>query len=109
MDARAPICPCCRRPLDEAVAVRDLVYIKVPPNSRVGARLLSILITAWPREISCSVLVEHVYASEPNGEPEWAEKSVQVTIGHLRRRLQAYGWTISDSRGGGYRLQRMAG
>jgi hypothetical protein len=110
MDALAqPVCPCCRRPLGRASTARDLAFLALPGNSRNAGPVLDLLANAWPRPISTAVLVEHVYAARPNGEPDTAIKSIQVTIVHLRRRLAPFGWTITDGRSGGYRLERAAG
>ena len=110
MDALAkPLCPCCRRPLEQALTARDFRFLMLPGNARVAGPLLELLTGAWPRSISMAALVEHVYAARPNGEPDTAVESVRITIWHLRRRLAPYGWTITDGRkGSGYRLERLA-
>jgi hypothetical protein len=107
-DAHAqPLCPCCRRPLDRLDA-RQLAHLPFSRNATVAPLLLSILAHAWPRFVACETLVEYVYQARPNGEPETAAKSIQTTIVHLRQRLAPYGWTISDARASGYRLERVA-
>lgn len=111
MDALAqPVCPCCRRPLGRALTAKDLHFLALalPANGRVTGPLLDLLVVAWPRAISTTVLVEHVYATRPNGEPDTGIKSVQVAIGHLRRRLAPHGWTVTDGRRGEYRLERVS-
>lgn len=109
MDALAQaFCPCCHRPLGRTLAASELSFLALalPANSRVTGPLLDLLCDGRPRKIE--VLVEHVYASRPNGEPNCGVKSIQVAIVHLRRRLAPYGWTITDGRRGGYRLERVA-
>jgi hypothetical protein len=101
------ICPCCRRPLEAALSAPELCFVALPPNSSVARPLLELLAATWPRPVAAAVLVEQIYAARPNGEPEYAMKSVQVAIVYLRRRLKPLGWTITDGRRGSYRLERV--
>jgi hypothetical protein len=104
-----PVCPCCHRPLGRALTASELPFLARPTSGYVIGPVLDLLAAAWPRAIPAAALLEHVYAGRPNGEPDSASKCIQVTIGRLRRQLAPYGWTISDGRLGGYRLERVAG
>lgn len=110
MDALAqPVCPCCRRPLGRVLTASELPFLAQPASSYVAGPVIDLLAAAWPRAIPAAALLEHVYAGRPNGEPDSANKCIQVTIGRLRRRLASYGWTITDGRRGSYRLEKVAG
>lgn len=107
MDALLRLCPCCGQPIERELEARDLSAIPLPCNSSVARPLIELLGKAWPRAVSTAQLIEHAYATRPDGGPEYAVKSVHVTIMRLRRRLMRHGWTITDARRGGYRLERV--
>jgi len=64
------------------------------------ARMFAMLWKAWPtgRSISVEQMMEHLYAEDPNGGPEF-NKTISVQISHMRKKLEPMGLSISGRHG----------
>lgn len=80
------------------------------PLSHMDRTIVEILSRSYPRAISSTVLTDMVYAEDPDGGPDYAKNSLQVTVCRLRPKLEPYGWTIPRNATGSpgqYRLQML--
>ena len=102
------VCPCCERPLDDALPVTALRHVECGP---VQSRILDALIRAYPRFVTLPSLVHAAYGDDPNGGPMAADSAIQTHIGKLRYKLPDFGWyipwSVPPGRGnyGKYRLR----
>ena len=72
------VCPCCERPLDDALPVTALRHMECGP---VQSRILDALIRAYPRFVTLPSLVHAAYGDDPNGGPMAADSAIQTHIG----------------------------
>ncbi|MDP1587299.1 MAG: helix-turn-helix domain-containing protein, partial [Prosthecobacter sp.] len=112
MNAETP-CPCCGQTIAPAnapkwnensrtIVVGDGVAVLTP----MQARMFSMLWRAWPsgRLISVEQMMNHLYADDPNGGPEY-HNTVSVQISHMRKKLEPLGLTIRGRHG--YAISRL--
>lgn len=73
----------------------SLEALEYVPMSKLPRRILGELIRCYPRRVSATKLADAVYWDDPNGGPEHADESINVTISRdLRPRLARLGWGV---------------
>ncbi len=88
------ICPCCGHRVIDEMLPEGLQL------SNLQRRIFSIVQRAGPSGIPADVLVERVYANDPNGGPLTARRSVYVTICKLNSKLLDYKMVLRANGGG---------
>lgn len=94
----SPFCSQCG-----AIAVGGPDFRATP----IEGAILRTIVAAPEDGATMHDLVASVYASDPEGGPLWARKSLNVTLGRLRRKLAQTGWSISSTRRGRDTLYRL--
>lgn len=84
-------CPCCGAPLPSAAAVDSLKHAKLP---KAVLRAVEVLARAYPGAVHRSLLLDTVYASDPQGGP--VSDSLRTQISKSRRVLASHGWAIGS-------------
>lgn len=101
-------CPCCGQPIDEAPDLRVVCeLVGAQPNTKFQ-QLVRKLVEAYPNGCSRADLVSAMHGDNRNAGPLTAENGASVLVWRLRRRMEAYGWTVVQaSRNSKYRLARL--
>ncbi len=68
--------------------------------SRIERILIDALVAAYPRSVMTEHLVSAVYDDDTEGGPLSPKSVIKVRVCWLRKKLQQYGWTITNNRGG---------
>lgn len=76
-------------------------------------QITAFLIDHYPKAVSLSRIIGHLYGLDPNGGPDAPEKNIKLQIWHIKKRIISAGWTIGGYAMGGtairrYRLEPMA-
>lgn len=82
----------------------DYSRIEIRSMSPMQLRLLDALVAGKNRYQSKSVLIEKIYADDPDGGPDDAVRHLRVHIHKLRSKLEKAGFDIEVNWGVGYRL-----
>lgn len=93
-------CPCCAQPMVGTASLEQIAtYLHMTPTERA---IFNFMVRRFGQYVDTRQIVEHVYASHPDGGPDSAEKVVHISNYHLRRKLMAYGLGLRgyQSRGG---------
>jgi DNA-binding response OmpR family regulator len=90
-------CPSCGGYIGEAAAVDTVRESISAPAKRL---IFDMLTRRVGRPVLKDAIIEAVYGSRSDGGPDNASTIVQVLVSQLRRQIEPYGWTISNSRGG---------
>jgi len=101
----AHLCPCCGGPMPDGPTPREELagLVVSGPIKQAILRRLARRPGHW---VSVHDLVEAAYGDDPDGGPLSAPVAVRGHLGHLRRLLPRFGWTIEREIHGycGYRL-----
>ncbi|NLS03593.1 helix-turn-helix domain-containing protein [Rhizobium sp. P32RR-XVIII] len=82
-------CPCCGGFIGEAAPIQAVIDSE---KSWVSKAILEALSKPVGKRMRRDALIEAIY--QLDDEPDGAANSFRVTLSHLRRRVQQYGWLI---------------
>lgn len=89
-------CPCCGAPMASRPPAEALRYGRLPPLVR---RVVDVLLRSYPRTMSFRRLADLVYADDPNGGPDQAERCLSSSIAQARHEIAKTGWRIGGASG----------
>ncbi len=97
------VCPCCGHKIN-ANGIQALSMINMGRQERA---IIGELSRVFPRGVTNERMQAVLYADRDDGGANYADKVVSIVIMRVRRKIEAFGWTIPDGRTeGGYRLIR---
>lgn len=94
-------CPCCRGYIGRSVPLEYLPDGDFTPQQRDIIGVLSKHVGAW---VTNSEIENALWASLGGKTHNPSNKSVNVQLTHLRRKVKAYGWHLATDRRGKHKL-----
>lgn len=94
-------CPSCGGHIGEAAPIEQVRQIVTPPAQRLIFDLLARTVGA---PVMRDVIMDRMYGGRRDGGPDTGDSVLKVHVCQLRRRIEPYGWTISNSKGGAGQL-----
>lgn len=96
-------CPCCGGFIGEAAPIEQVREFVTAPARRLVLDMLSKRIGS---PVHRDAIVDRMYGHRADGGPESGSNVILAIVSQLRRQIEPYGWTISQSKGGsGYLAQ----
>ena len=90
-------CPACGGHIGEAAPIETVREAVTAPVKKV---IFDMLARRVGRAVLKDSIIDAVYGNRADGGPETASTTIQVQVCQLRRIIEPFGWTISNSRGG---------
>lgn len=91
--------------LKDALSMADLLKLKMRKKFRI---VLDVLVRNAGTFVPTERIASQLYSDDPDGGPDDAEGLVHNHVCLIRKNVLAeHGWTITASRGEGYRLERL--
>lgn len=99
-DALEQLCPACGQPLSrhslQPSQVRDVAGL-----SEFQLRIFDRLNRRFGAWVQTRLVVDYLYADDPDGGPESANKVLNVEAHSMRRKLRPFGLTVRGKSSGG--------
>ncbi len=94
-------CPCCGGFIGEAAPIDQVRQFVTAPGRRL---ILDMLSRSPGSPVHRDLIIGRMYAGRSDGGPDSGAQVVAVTVSQLRRQIEPFGWTVSNSKGGGGEL-----
>lgn len=90
-------CPCCGGFIGEAAPLEQVRKSVTAP----GRRLILDMLSKTPGSpVHRDLIIGRMYGGRSDGGPDDGDHVVKAMVSQLRRQIEPFGWTVTNSKGG---------